>query len=270
MNGINTTHTVLDTILEHKRDEVAMAIRAHALADVRAAAEASTTPPDFIAALRAGEHVALIAEVKKASPSKGVMVPDFDPVAIATRYAQHGAAAISVLTDERFFGGGLAHLRAVRAAVDVPLLRKEFIIAPYQVYEARAAGASAVLLIVAALEDALLRDLYATITRLGMVALVEVHDAAELQRALLLEPALIGVNNRDLHDFSVDLGTTARLAAQTPPEVTIVGESGIKTPDDVRALGRVDAILVGETLVTAPDPAAKITELASVRREVTS
>ncbi|MFP4320896.1 MAG: indole-3-glycerol phosphate synthase TrpC [Anaerolineales bacterium] len=269
-DGVIHTDTILDKIIAHKHDELALAIRAHPLDDIRASAENSPSPPDFLSALTTGEHVALIAEVKKASPSKGVLAPDFDPVALATDYAAQGASAISVLTDERFFGGGLAHLRAVRAAVEVPLLRKEFIISPYQVYEARAAGASAALLIVAALEDTLLQTLYDAIREQAMTPLIEVHNEAELQRALRLNPAprLIGVNNRNLHTFEVDLGTTSRLAARMPPNTLVVGESGITTADDVRALGPVHAILVGETLVKAVPRGVKIQELAHVRREI--
>ncbi len=162
------------------------------------------------------QTVALIAEVKHASPSKGVLIENFDPVALGTTYAANGAAAISVLTDQQFFGGSLAYLTQVRAAVDIPVLRKDFIIDPYQVYEARAANADAVLLIVAALADAQLADLHALVAELGMAALVEVHNEAELERALQINPRLIGVNNRDLKTFHEDLGTTGRIAALIP------------------------------------------------------
>ena len=262
------TQTVLDKILAHKVEEIAAARARVPLSQVRQQAGAASPPRDMIAALRR-DTVALLAEVKRASPSRGVLVEDFDPVALGTTYAANGAAAISVLTDAPFFLGDLADLTAVRDAVPVPLLRKDFVIAPYQVYEARAAGADAVLLIVAALTDAALADLYALITGLGMAALVEVHDETELERAMRLNPALLGVNNRDLRTFEVDLATTGRMARHVPPEITLVAESGIFTGSDVRAMGRLGAhaVLVGEALVTAPDTAAAVRELSSQPRE---
>lgn len=266
MSGIIKTDTIMDKIMAAKREQVAAAQGASPPALMREAAEAAAPPRDFRTALSQSAHVALIAEVKRASPSKGVMIDPFEPVALAEMYQAGGAAAISILTDEPFFGGHLDHLKAIRAAVDLPLLRKEFIIDPYQVYEARAAGADAVLLIVAALEDGLLAELHSLIESLGMAALVEVHDEAELERALKIKPRLIGVNNRDLRDFSMNLNTTRRLAGLVPPEVILVGESGIKTADDVRALGAVHAILVGETVVMAADRAAKLHELTHVER----
>jgi len=187
-------------------------------------------------------------------------------VKLARAYAANGATAISVLTDARFFQGSLDDLRAVRGAVDVPVLRKDFVVDPYQVYEARAAGADAVLLIVAALDDATLRDLYALIRRLSMTALIEVHNAAELERALLLRPRLIGVNNRDLRTFHVTLDTVAALRPRIPDNVVVVAESGIHTPEDVarlRAIG-VDAMLVGEALVTARDVGEKVRQLTEL------
>ena len=261
-DGIVTTGTILDKIIAHTREVV----RAAEASRPRNTLEAAHTPRDFIAALQR-EHVALIAEVKHASPSRGILIAPFDPVAIARMYAENGAAAISVLTDEEFFKGHLDDLSQIRAAVDLPLLRKDFTINPYQVYEARAGGADAVLLIVAALDDALLADLHALASELGLAALVEVHDESELERALKINPRLIGINNRDLRDFSVDLGTTARLSERVPTGAVLVGESGIKSADDVRALGRVHAILVGETVVTAPDRVAKLRELSTVERE---
>lgn len=261
--GIVRTGTILDKIIAHKRTEVESAQAKIPLVDLQKACSDLPAPRDFRGALRKKETVALIAEVKHASPSKGILIDPFHPAALAQQYAEHGAAAISVLTDEKYFMGHLNHLKQIRAVVELPLLRKEFIISPYQIYEARAAGADAVLLIVAALEDGLLAELHALALELGMVALVEVHDEAETERALRLNPFLLGVNNRDLHDFSVHLQTTARLAAMIPPEITLVGESGIRTAEDVKAMGRVDAILVGETLVKAID---KIKELSTVPR----
>lgn len=265
------TQTVLDTILAHKVEEIAARKARASAATVMAAARAASPPRDMRAAVRR-DTVALIAEIKRASPSRGVLSAAFDPLALAMIYAAHGAAAISVLTDERFFGGDLAHLTAVRAAVSVPVLRKDFVLDLYQVYEARAAGADAVLLIVAALDDARLADLHALIVELGMAALVEVHDEAELERALALGAPLIGVNNRDLRTFTVDLATTERLARLVPPDVTLVAESGIFTADDVRRMGTAGAhaVLVGEALVTAPDVAARVRELSGQPREVQS
>jgi indole-3-glycerol phosphate synthase len=266
------TQTMLDRILAHKVEEVAARKARASAAAMIAAARGASPPRDMRAAVRRENValVALIAEIKRASPSRGVLLADFDPLALATVYAANGAAALSVLTDARFFGGDLAHLAAVRAAVSVPVLRKDFVLDPYQVYEARAAGADAVLLIAAALDDARLTDLHALVTELGMAALVEVHSEAELERALALGVPLIGVNNRDLRTFAVDLGTTERLARLVPEEVTLVAESGIFSADDVRRMGAAGAraVLVGEALVTAPDVAACVRELSSQPRQV--
>ncbi|MEO0562691.1 MAG: indole-3-glycerol phosphate synthase TrpC, partial [Chloroflexota bacterium] len=200
MSGYVKTDTVLDKILAHKVTEVAAARSVLPLADVRAAAEAAVPPLDVLGALRR-ETVALIAEVKHASPSRGVLIEPFEPLALATTYAECGAAILSVLTDEQFFKGHLDYLREIRGVVNIPLLRKEFVIDPYQVYEARAAGADAVLLITAALDDAQLADLHGLILYLGMMPLVEVHNEAELARALAVQPRLVGINNRDLKTF---------------------------------------------------------------------
>ncbi len=259
-----STATFLDTIIAHKHAEIAWQKQAKPLDVWANETQSAPLPRDFLAALRA-PGVSLIAEVKKASPSKGLLCPDFDPVRLARAYAANGAAAISVLTDARFFQGSLGDLRAVRQAVDVPVLRKDFVVDPYQVYEARAAGADAVLLIVAALDDATLRDLYALIRRLDMAALIEVHNAAELERALPLQPRLIGVNNRDLRTFHVTLDTTAALRPHIPADVVLVAESGIHTPEDVARLASigVDAMLVGEALVTSGNIGEKIKSLMS-------
>lgn len=262
------TQTVLDKILDHKVKEIAACKAQITLVDVQAQADDAPPPRDMLAALRR-ETVALIAEVKHASPSRGVLIDAFDPVALGTTYAQNGAAAISVLTDEKFFQGGLAYMTAVREAVDIPVLRKDFVIDPYQVYEGRAAGADAILLIVAALNDVQLAGLHTLITSLGMAALVEVHNERELDRALRLEPALIGINNRDLHTFDVSLDTTAQLARYIPDSITLVAESGIFTADDVAQMGHIGAhaVLVGEALVKAPDIGDKVRELAGQKRE---
>ena len=259
------TGTILDKILEHKRNEILTLMHEEGYHDgfpswwaqVEHYASEADAPRDFMGALRK-DTVALIAEVKKASPSKGVLIEDFDPVRLATTYADNGAAAISVLTDQQFFQGHLRYLREVHEAVDVPLLRKDFIIDSHQVTEARASSADAVLLIVAALDDAKLADLHAQITGYGMAALVEVHKEAEMERALKLGAKLIGINNRDLKTFDVDLATTARLAAMVPDEVTLVAESGISSAADVVQMGEHGsrAVLVGESLVKAGDDLA--------------
>lgn len=252
------TDTVLDRILDRKVQELAVRRDRRPDAEMRArAADAPEAPRDMLAALQ-GRHISLIAEVKRASPSKGMLARDFAPVLTAATYAHNGASAISVLTDEDFFQGSLAYLTAIRRAVDLPLLRKDFVIDPYQVYEGRAAGADAILLIVAALSQAQLADLFSLTAELGMTALVEVHEEYEMERALLLGADLIGINNRDLKTFHVDLATTGRLAAMVEGDVILVAESGIHTAEDVRAMGRLgaSAILVGESLMKAADAVA--------------
>lgn len=264
------TDTVLDKILAHKVEEVAASKATMPLADVQAQAANTAPALDFAAALRR-DTVALIAEVKKASPSKGVMIENFDPVAIAQTYAENGAAAISVLTDERFFQGHLDYLRQIRQVVNVPLLRKEFVIDPYQVYEARAAGADAVLLIAAALSHSRLHELHDLILTLDMTALVEVHQEAELAHALALEDLrLLGINNRDLKTFNVDLSTTEELAKLVPPQVTLIAESGIMNTAAVRQMGRLGAhaVLVGESLVKSGDLARSVHNYSSQKREL--
>ena len=259
--------TILDEILRWKREEVEQRKHAVPLETLRLAVDDAPPCRDFAAALRA-PGVSLIAEVKRASPSKGLLRPDLDAAALAREYEAHGAAAISVLTDERYFRGSLDDLRAIRSAVGLPLLRKDFILDPYQVYEARAAGADAVLLIVAALDDGELRSLHDLIHDLGMATLVEVHNAAELARALRIQPRMVGVNNRDLRTFQVDLETTARLRPSVSADVLLVAESGIHTRADVERLGAIgaDAMLVGESLVRAPDVGKQIRQLLEAPR----
>ncbi len=273
MNGAASfvhTGTILDRILARKVEEVA-ALRPCA-AKLRRSAEQQAPPRGFLAALSHGEHVALIAEIKKASPSKGVLIEDFDPAALAATYAQNGAAALSVLTDVDFFQGALRYLEQARAACDLPALRKDFTIDALQVDEGRAAGADAMLLIAAALDDAQLADLHAHITGLGMTALVEVHDAAELERALKLKAALIGVNNRDLRTFAEDLGLSERLAAQMPMSQLWVAESALRQPADVARMGAAgaSAVLVGEGLVKAADIGAQVRLFSSQPRRSAS
>lgn len=262
--------TILDRIVEHKREEeIPRRLRKMPLQGVQEQAAAAPPPRDLLAALRsAAPEVALIAEVKRASPSKGVLRHDLNPIHLATIYADHGATAISVLTDEEFFQGDIVHIKQIRSFFDsrsssIPLLRKDFIIHPYQVYEARAAGADALLLIAAILSDGDLANLLSLTRTLGMTALIEVRDEKELSRVMPLSPRLIGVNNRDLRDFSVDLETCLALRAQVPGEICLVAESGIHTGDDVRRLraSGVDAFLVGEALVMASDVGAKLREL---------
>jgi indole-3-glycerol phosphate synthase len=206
---------------------------------------------------------AIIAEVKKASPSRGVIRADFDPVAIATMYADSGAAAISVLTEERYFQGHLDYLAAIRRTVSLPLLRKDFLFDAYQLYEARAFGADAILLIVAILPDALLHELLFLAEELNLAALVEIHDRAELERAARAGARLIGINNRDLRTFQTTLATTEELLPAVPRDAIVVAESGIESPADIDRLERagVHAFLIGESLMRAPDPGARLAEL---------
>ena len=256
---------ILDRILADKYLEVAQRRISTPIDQLREQALAETPPRDFLGALKRAGRPALIAECKKASPSKGLLRPDYAPAQLARTYAENGAAALSVLTDEKFFQGSLSDLSAARTAAGLPALRKDFIVDGYQLYEARAAGADAVLLIVAALRLAQLRELHQLIRELGMTALVEVHDEAEVETALQIAPKLLGVNNRNLHNFSIDLQTTGRLRKNIPADIALVAESGIHTADDVsrvRDLG-VDAILVGEALVMASDMGAKVRELVT-------
>ena len=238
----------------YHREQLPKIMREVPLADLRALAVVAPPPLDFYGALKA-PGVSLIAECKKASPSKGLMVRHYDAVKLARAYERAGARAISVLTDGRHFQGSLADLRDVKTAVSIPVLRKDFTFDPYHVYEARAAGADAILLITAVLGDSDIRDLLKLTQKLGMNALVEVHTAEELARVLPLQPRIIGVNNRNLQTFAVDFANTARLRVMIPPEIVVVGESGLKTADDVQQMHDigVGAILVGETLVKSQD-----------------
>lgn len=259
--------TILEEIFAYKRQEVAARQAKKPLHRLQAEIEGIAPALDFVQALRRAPHPpALIAEVKKASPSKGLLCPTFDPLALARLYAENGAAAISVLTDEKYFQGHLDYLCQIAAlSPRLPLLRKDFLCEEYQLYEARAAGADAVLLIVAGLDPSTLLSLHRKARELGMTPLVEVHTLEEVHLALECEPVLIGINNRNLHDFSVTLATTFDLRKHIPPSVCVVAESGIHTRQDVQAMAEagVDAILVGEALVTAQDVAAKVREMAS-------
>ena len=265
---------ILDKILADKRIEVD-ARKAHVPQEqVECEAYASAPARGFGNAL-AGEkseirnpksEIRMIAEVKKASPSKGLIRPDFDPVEIAKTYEASGASAISVLTDEKYFQGSLEYLKAIRQAVDLPLLRKDFIIDPYQIFEARAAGADAILLIVAALPREKLFGFMSLAGALGMDSLVEVHTAEELDIAMEIGASIIGVNNRNLQTFETKLETTLELAAEVPGDRILVSESGIFTRADVERLmeAGVDAILVGESLMRQPDPGVKVKELLGI------
>ena len=258
--------TVLDEILAHKRAEVEQRKCQHPLADVRKRAERQSAPRSFRDALtrrtEAGQ-AAVIAEIKKASPSKGVIRPDFDPPAIAMSYEAAGAACLSVLTDEKYFQGGDGHLQAARSVVALPVLRKEFTIDEYQVYEARALGADCILLIVSALPAPELEALADVAAGLGLDVLIEVHDREELESALSLNPALIGINNRNLKTFETSLTTTYGLLDAIPERVTVVTESGILQRRHVQAMLHrgVRAFLVGEAFMRAADPGAALKEL---------
>ncbi len=256
---------MLGRILADKAREIKAIRQVRPLAELRRLAAAQPPPLDLAGALR-GDRIKLIAEVKKASPSQGLLRPDLDPVALARIYAENAAAAISVLTERHYFQGSLDCLPAIKQALAgkaVPLLRKDFIFEPYQVYEARAYGADALLLIVAILKEQELVNLLSLSHELGMKCLVEVHHEKEVEVALRCGARIIGINNRDLNTFVVDLTTTEKLRRFVPRDRIVVSESGIKGRDDVMRLREwgVDAILVGEALVTASDVAAKIKEL---------
>lgn len=257
--------TILDKILATKRDEVVAAKAARSFSAVDAAARSAGPLRPFAGALRrpAGASVRVLAEIKRASPSAGPIRPDADPAEIAADYAAGGAAALSVLTDRHYFAGDLAFLAPVRERVSLPLLRKDFVVDPYQIAEARAAGADAVLLIVAALAQAQLRELAAAAADYGLAALVEVHDLAEADVALAAGASILGVNHRDLKTFTMDMTLTAKIAPRVPAGTILVGESGIRSAADVRALGDAGAhaVLVGEHLMRQPSPGQALRDL---------
>jgi indole-3-glycerol phosphate synthase len=255
--------TILDKITATKREVIARAKAARPQAAVERAAASAAAPRPFFAALAAEGPIRLIAEVKKASPSKGVIREDFQPVEIARTYEAHGAACLSVLTDVEYFQGSLDYLSAVREAVGLPVLRKDFILDPYQVYEARAAGADGVLLIAECLDDCGLRSLHRLIMDLGMAPLVELYEPANLPRVLEAGATLIGVNNRNLHTFEVDLEHSMRIRRLVPEECVFVSESGIAGRAEVERLeaAGVDAILVGESLMRQADIGAAVDRL---------
>jgi indole-3-glycerol phosphate synthase len=266
---------ILDKIVAHKRQELRQRQQAMPLSHLESMTSDLPAPLGFAEVL-AQRGVSLIAEVKRASPSKGLLCPEFDPIHLARTYAANGAAAISVLTDEHFFQGKLQYLNDIRWALETsggnggtprsrpPLLRKDFILHPYQVYEARVHGADALLLIVAILSNEMLAELQSLTRQLGMTPLIEVHDESELERAMQLNPDILGINNRNLQDFAVDLATFGRLRALIPDKLVTVAESGVHTAQDVQTLGEMgaDAVLVGEARVTAASVGAKVQELA--------
>jgi indole-3-glycerol phosphate synthase len=257
---------ILDKIIAVKHQEVAAAKKRKSLEAMRADAESRVLTRDFLGALRdkmAVGRPAVIAEIKKASPSKGVLRADFVPADIAQSYAEYGAACLSVLTDVQFFQGSVDYLKQARASCQLPVLRKDFMVDAYQIYESRAMGADCILLIAACLDDAQMKDFESIARSLDMAVLVEVHDQPELERALKLKTPLVGINNRNLQTFEVSLDTTLSLKAQVPTNRMLVTESGIHTRDDVLRMGAagVSAFLVGEAFMRAVDPGAALSEL---------
>ncbi len=265
---------ILSRIIETKRAEIDHLVGR--TDELRARALAASPTRDFLGALARPGSVSLIAEVKRRSPGAGPILPDLDPSDLAREYASSGASALSVLTDREYFQGSLEDLSEARSAVDIPVLRKDFLLSPVQVFEARAAGADAVLLIVRILDDALLRELRVVAEELGMTALVEVHDSHELTKGLASGAEVIGINNRNLEDFTTRLQTTVELLESVPDSVVLVSESGVRTRSDVEFLGKagVDAVLVGEALLRASAPGITARELseapASSRRQTSA
>ena len=257
---------ILKKIVAVKHEEIALAAQKKSLAMVRADAESRVLTRDFVGAIQhkiQQGQAAVIAEIKKASPSKGVLRADFIPADIAQSYAEHGAACLSVLTDAQFFQGNVDYLKQARASCDLPVLRKDFMVDAYQVYEARAMGADCILLIAACLDDAQMKDLEAIARGLDMAVLVEVHDAEELNRALKLKTPLVGINNRNLRTFEVSLDTTLGMLKDVPSDRILITESGILTTDDVQKMrdAKVNAFLVGEAFMRAPDPGQALADL---------
>ncbi|MES2415567.1 MAG: indole-3-glycerol phosphate synthase TrpC [Pseudomonadota bacterium] len=257
---------ILDKIVAVKREEIADAIKRKPLAVMREDAESRVLTRDFAAALRnkiAAGKAAVIAEVKKASPSKGVLRADFIPADIAQSYAEHGAACLSVLTDKQFFQGSVDYLKQARASCSLPVLRKDFMVDPYQVYEARVMGADCILLIAACLDDARMKDMEALARSLDMSVLVEVHDEAELDRALQLKTPLVGINNRNLKTFEVSLEATIKLSGKVPADRIVITESGISSKADVKLMrdAKINAFLVGEAFMRAEEPGEALAEL---------
>jgi len=263
---MSTGSDVLDRIMAHKAEQVSFDKRQVSMADVKARANDQTEPRGFVSSLNLSlsqGRSAVIAEVKKASPSKGLIRADFDPARIAQQYQDGGASCLSVLTDAEFFQGSAEYFAQARAVSSLPMLRKDFMLDDYQVYEARAMQADCILLIVAALEDGLMQDLGGRATELGMDVLVEVHNAKELERGLKLEMPMIGINNRNLRNFETSLNTTIDLLSMIPDETVVVTESGIHTNDDIALMRehKVNSFLVGEAFMRADEPGKKLAEL---------
>lgn len=257
---------ILEEIIDFKRTEVSQAKEARPFEGLVAQLNAAPPVRNFVDSLKAHAPVGMIAEVKKASPSAGLIREDFHPVEIAQTYERSGAACISVLTDEKFFQGHLNYLKEVREAVTIPVLRKDFVIDPYQILEARVAGADCVLLIAECLNDSELENLYSYALELGMTALVEIYDPENLERVLKLSPPMLGINNRNLKTFVTSLDHSIQLSSKIPEDCVLVSESGIQNREDVQRLQNagVRAILVGETLMRAPDISEKVCELLEV------
>jgi indole-3-glycerol phosphate synthase len=253
---------MLDKIIAQKREEVEQKKKVATMTYLQERIARQKPPLDLALALK-GNHLRLIAEVKQASPSRGMLSPNFNPIELARTYAEGGAAAISVLTEANYFMGNIEYLAAIKEVVGLPLLRKDFVFDPYQVYESRAYGADALLLIAAIVSQGQLKELASLSHSLGLRCLVEVHNEGEVERAVLSEAEIIGINNRDLNTFVVDINTTRRLRPLVPKEKIVVSESGIKNKRDIEKLGKwgVDAVLVGEALVTGGDVLAKMKEL---------
>lgn len=253
---------MLNKIIAQKRQEIEQRKKIATMTYLQERIARQKPPLDIALTLK-GDHIRLIAEVKQASPSRGMLSPNLNPIELAQTYAEGGAAAISVLTEANYFMGSIEHLSAIREVVGLPLLRKDFIFDPYQVYESRAYGADALLLIAAVLNQEQLKELVSLSHSLGLRCLVEVHNTGEMEKAVLSEAEIIGINNRDLNTFTVDISTTRRLRPLIPQERIVVSESGIKNRKDIEKLGKwgVDAVLVGEALVTAGDVLAKMKEL---------
>jgi indole-3-glycerol phosphate synthase len=253
---------MLDKIIAQKRQEIEQRKKIATMTYLQERIARQKPPLDIALTLK-GDHIRLIAEVKQASPSRGMLRPNLNPVELAQTYAEGGAAAISVLTEANYFMGSIEHLAAIKEVVGLPLLRKDFIFDPYQVYESRAYGADALLLIAAVLNQEQLKELVSLSHSLGLRCLVELHNTGEVERAVLSGAEIIGINNRDLNTFTVDITTTRRLRPLIPQERIVISESGIKSKRDIEKLGKwgVDAVLVGEALVTAGDVMAKMKEL---------
>jgi len=268
---VSKTPDILKKIIDTKFEEIAERKAVHSQADLLVMVGEQTAPRGFVQALKAKVEqgqAAVISEVKKASPSKGLLRENFDPVAIAKDYEAHGAACLSVLTDAQYFQGSEDYLKAIRAEVALPVLRKDFMVDEYQIVESRAVGADCVLLIVSALDDVQLNDLYQSSVGLGMDVLIEVHDAEELHRALKVSPGMVGINNRNLRTFDVTLDTTLELLKEIPESTWVVTESGIHTPEDVKLMQGhdVNTFLVGEAFMRSTSPGEKLAELFGVSR----